>query len=325
MEENKKMNLNEATLKALSDELKNINDNQDEVDGIMDSVIVITDPEVSKDEYQEIIDKAQEIVEDTPEGEIPFDEEYLGGYLQTCPLCGSSFIESEILHQGDTCPICLGEPESFIVKGRLEGTDTEDLHEEEKESEDAMKDIGVNEEDFNFEDEDLEEPEEDEFLEKEVASKEVPVGNKLEEDNKKIIREDYEDFSDLDLEELQKLSDQAQYLYDCSVDATSEFLQSKRQIIGKISDMIDSLYEEAKSYYKVEESKTDEELVKIKAMMEDAESIEELQDIIYMIENDKLENEVQLAFDQCVQDNDELDTFIDFCIVTLVDNSYLID
>lgn len=92
----KNNNLQEATIKALSDQLPPEEKYKD-IEGVVDDVLVITDPEISKDEYTDLIDRATEIVEDTPEGEIPFDEEYVGQYLQTCPICGSSFIEDHLL------------------------------------------------------------------------------------------------------------------------------------------------------------------------------------------------------------------------------------
>ena len=95
MKENK-TSLQEATLKALSNQLEDDKDVRD-VEGVIDDILVITDPEITKDEYEDVIERAQEIVEDTPEGDIPFDDEYLGQYLQTCPICGNSFVEDHLL------------------------------------------------------------------------------------------------------------------------------------------------------------------------------------------------------------------------------------
>lgn len=113
------MSLQEATIKALYNELDDSDEIKD-VEGIVDDVLVITDPEITKDEYEEVIDRAQEIVEDTPEGDIPFDEDYIGQYLQTCPICGSSFVEDHLLEPGATCPICLEQPDAFVVVGKID-------------------------------------------------------------------------------------------------------------------------------------------------------------------------------------------------------------
>ena len=183
-----KMNLEEATLKALYDELddsKQVND----VNGIIDGVLVVTDPEVNTEQYDEIVERAQEIIEDTPEGNIPLDDEFLGQYAQTCPLCGATFVTDDILEPGATCPICLEVPEAFVMKGKLEAEDQvakdngiidndEEEHNnlitpgtqeyvEDNESEDNM-------EDNESEDDTLE-------LEKDVSSLQMNPGNKLEE------------------------------------------------------------------------------------------------------------------------------------------------
>ena len=97
------INLQEATIRALYDELDDDRDIRD-VEGVVDDVLVITDPEITKDEYEEVIERAQEIVEDTPEGDIPFDEEYVGQYLLTCPICGSSFVEDHLLEPRSYLP-----------------------------------------------------------------------------------------------------------------------------------------------------------------------------------------------------------------------------
>ena len=100
---NENMNLQEATIKALYNELDDDREIRD-VEGVVDDVLVITDPEITKDEYEEVIERAQEIVDDTPEGDIPFDEDYIGQYLQTCPICGSSFVEDHLLEPRSYLP-----------------------------------------------------------------------------------------------------------------------------------------------------------------------------------------------------------------------------
>lgn len=123
MENNTKLSLQEATIKALYDGLKD-NDEITDIEGLIDDVLVVTDPEITTDEYNEIIERAQEIIEDTPEGDIPLDSTYLGEYLQTCPICGGSFIQDHIYEPGTACPICYNTPESFILKGQLQSADS---------------------------------------------------------------------------------------------------------------------------------------------------------------------------------------------------------
>lgn len=192
--ENKKISLEEATLQALADEANSIPDKDieeieepDEAEGIMDGIIVVTDPETDTKDYEEIIEKAQDIMENTPEGEIPFDEEYLGQYMMTCPLCGTTFIEPEILEPGATCPVCLDTPESFIVVGKVEGDDEVNEDMEEVQEPDAIPNLNMEDEEEPLPEEPLnneEDNNEKSELEKDTASKEVPQGNILTEENK---------------------------------------------------------------------------------------------------------------------------------------------
>lgn len=168
------------------------------VEGLVDDILVVTDPEVTSEEYDEVIERAQEIVEDTPEGNVPFDEEYVGQYLLTCPICGTTFVSQQMLEPGATCPACMEVPESFVVKGKI---DTDEnvaidsglqVDEEQKEKTEAVPDTTSIE--------DVEEPVEEEDMEKQTASKEIPQGNKLQEtiDQNKTVKTEsnYDSFED---------------------------------------------------------------------------------------------------------------------------------
>lgn len=200
--EKEKMNLQEATLKALYDQLDDSKD-INEVEGLVDNILVVTDPKINTEEYEEVIERAQEIVEDTPEGEIPFDEEWEGQYLQTCPICGATFVTDEILEPGAICPVCTQVPEAFVMVGRVE-TDEQVAKENniDTESENGEENIeGTEFKPETFEDEDEEEIEEPKEEEKVEASEEVKSSeNKLEE-NKEIKEEGffnlYKDYRDL--------------------------------------------------------------------------------------------------------------------------------
>ena len=219
----KKQNLEEATIKALYDGLKD-NTEIDDVEGLVDDVLVVTDPEITTDEYNEVIERAEEIIEDTPEGEIPLDPTYLGEYLQICPICGGSFIEDHILEPGTACPICFETPESFVMVGKLQAEEVvaednglegeEDVTGEEEFTPTPIDELG--EEETGEEEETLEPEEEpvengEEPVEteerprgartrrnREVASKEIPSGNKLTE--KLEEKKDPEEGFDIDTE-----------------------------------------------------------------------------------------------------------------------------
>lgn len=179
-----KMNLEEATLKALYDELddsKQVND----VNGIIDGVLVVTDPEVNTEQYDEIVERAQEIIEDTPEGNIPLDDEFLGQYAQTCPLCGATFVTDDILEPGATCPICLEVPEAFVMKGKLEAEDQvakdNGIIDNDEEDHNNLITPGTQEYADDIESEDNKPEDDTSELEKDVASLQMNQGNKLEE------------------------------------------------------------------------------------------------------------------------------------------------
>lgn len=183
----KKLSLEEATVKAIYNQLPTDNSELTSVDGIVDDILVITDPEVTSDEYNEVIDRAQELVKDTPEGDIPLDTDYLDDFVQTCPICGATFAEDHMLQPGDACPVCLDTPESFILKGKIAAD--EDVAEEEgietpesEETDDTMDSdttLDDKEEDNEKVDTDKEEDKEEDKLE---ASEQVKASDdKLEE------------------------------------------------------------------------------------------------------------------------------------------------
>lgn len=200
--EKEKMNLQEATLKALYDQLDDSKD-INEVEGLVDNILVVTDPKINTEEYEEVIERAQEIVEDTPEGEIPFDEEWEGQYLQTCPICGATFVTDEILEPGAICPVCTQVPEAFVMVGRVE-TDEQVAKENNIDTESENEEENIEGTEFKpetFEDEDEEEIEEPNEEEKVEASEEVKsADNKLQE-NKEVKEEGffnlYKDYKDL--------------------------------------------------------------------------------------------------------------------------------
>lgn len=363
-----KMNLQEATLKALYNELEDKNE-YDNVEGIIDDVLVITDPEVNTDEYDEIIERAQEIVEETPEGNIPLDDEYIGQYAQTCPICGATFVTDNILEPGATCPICLETPEAFVMKGKLATEEQvagmNGIPVDEQPEEEIPNPTDAHE----HEDEKIEEPKEDKIskeddekdLEKDTASKEIPQGNVLTENKEKIEETgEWDDEDDEMSSWLESMRDAAKYIadkikgevrsvtgfdkyqgpravikspkhgdvmlwYDNEDDTGRSFICKIGHVgtiqgdMNSISDLLDK--EEIPTTELLQESVKEEEVADIRTQIEDAESIEDIQDIIYSISDNNLENEAQLALDQSIQDDDDLDTVKDFIIATIEDNA----
>lgn len=159
----KKLSLQEATVLSLYNELTDERDTTDGVDGIMDGVIVVTDPEIDTEQYNELIDRADELVEDTPEGEIPMSEDYLGQFVQLCPICGTTFINKDMLEPGSACPICYETPQSFVMLGKLASKDDveEDIKLTDAGLEKEPQDETDNVEEPKPEPTDLEEPDEE--------------------------------------------------------------------------------------------------------------------------------------------------------------------
>lgn len=151
------------------------------VEGLVDDILVVTDPEVTSEEYDEVIERAQEIVEDTPEGNVPFDEEYVGQYLLTCPICGTTFVSQQMLEPGATCPACMEVPEAFVVKGQVQTDEDVAIDNGLQVDEDQATEEEVQPQSDITTDEDTDIEDNEEEPERQVASKEVPQGNKLQE------------------------------------------------------------------------------------------------------------------------------------------------
>lgn len=101
------------------------NDGEADVDVIADGIMVVTDPEITSEEYEEVADELQGIVDDTDAGKIPFTDKYDGNYILGCPICGGTFVSETLLDNGeDACPICCKVPDSFVVNGKIESEES---------------------------------------------------------------------------------------------------------------------------------------------------------------------------------------------------------
>ena len=125
---------------------------EDNVDGIADGILVVTDPEITSEEFEEVADELQGIV-DNAEGEVPFTDKYEGDYILSCPICGGTFVNDTLLDSGeDVCPICCKVPDAFVVNGRVENSEAavdkeetqDDIEHEENLEEPAEGDLGTN-------------------------------------------------------------------------------------------------------------------------------------------------------------------------------------
>lgn len=151
----------------LDDEM--IEDPEDDVvDDVVDDIMVVVDPEMDEEEGSDAASEAQEIIDGTPEGEVPSTDEYIGDFTYTCPICGNTFFSEVEMNDGDECPVCGEFPNGYVLVGTVEGTD-ETV--EDEVIEDEVEDLDI---------EDPVEDEEDLIPAEEESYKRVPKRTKRE-------------------------------------------------------------------------------------------------------------------------------------------------
>lgn len=156
--------------KSLKKENEDIDDIDNEVvdtdvdnvdaEGVSDDVVVVVDPELDSDDYQDAIDDAQEIIDNTPEGEQPASDEYNDDFVYTCPICGNTFFSENEMSEGDACPVCGDNPDEYVLEGEVD-SDTADAGEDEDIAEDDLDVAADDIADAEDEVEDAEDLEED--------------------------------------------------------------------------------------------------------------------------------------------------------------------
>lgn len=144
------------------------------MDDVIDNIQVVTDPEKTVDELEKRADDIQDAIEDSPEGEEAFSDEYIGDKVYACPVCGESFFSEEDYNQGDVCPICKAEPtDGFLLQGVVA----------------AAEELPVEETESDIEPDDSEEPEADaaetEYVQEPEQDSEPSGEGKEESYNKK--------------------------------------------------------------------------------------------------------------------------------------------
>lgn len=118
--------VNEAIAKRYlrEEDLYDEDDLESEVmDDVIDDVVVVVDPELDSDDIEGIASEMQDIIDDTPEGETPTYDEYIGDYTYTCPVCGNTFFSETEMTEGDECPVCGSLPDAFVLVGEVQSAD----------------------------------------------------------------------------------------------------------------------------------------------------------------------------------------------------------
>lgn len=95
----------------------------DTMDDVADDIMVVIDPEIDAQDIDTVADELQDIIDNTPEGETPTTDEYIGDDTYACPICGSTFFSDTEMHSGDECPVCGGTPEDFVAVGTVAPAD----------------------------------------------------------------------------------------------------------------------------------------------------------------------------------------------------------
>ena len=109
-----------------------------------DDVAVIIDPDLDPEQVSDSIDELQQLIDETPDGEVPTSDEYVGDYTYTCPICGNKFFNDTELAEGSECPVCGETPEAFILMGevsKIDDKEDEPKDDEPKEDEPKEDDI----------------------------------------------------------------------------------------------------------------------------------------------------------------------------------------
>lgn len=126
----------------LGDELDDPAMMSDEImDDVVDDIVVVVDPEVSADEIDELGSTAQDIIDSTPDGEIPMTDEYVDDLTYTCPICGNTFFSETEMNDGDECPVCGDYPNGYVLVGGVEAPE-EAIADEEEDITDDIEEIG---------------------------------------------------------------------------------------------------------------------------------------------------------------------------------------
>lgn len=100
-----------------------IDADDEDPEGTVDDIMVVTDPDLTVDEYEDTLNDLQSIVDNTPDGEVPFTDEYIGDQVYACPVCGNNFFSDTEMEEGDVCPVCGEEADGFVLVGEVQDSD----------------------------------------------------------------------------------------------------------------------------------------------------------------------------------------------------------
>lgn len=215
----------------------------EDVDGLADGILVITDPEITSEEFEEVADELQGIVDKSDAGEVPFTDKYKGDYILSCPICGGTFVNDTLLDSGeDVCPICCKVPDAFVVTGKIEDAgnvaEKEEVQDDIEQEENTDEPVGQEEtetSDIPAPDntDDLELNDEEDTNKKESKS---ISGNKLQESKDDEEDKDDEDKEDKEEDEDVKIETEKDAI-DFLVNDEEEAIKGYETILDKLDDL----------------------------------------------------------------------------------------
>jgi len=158
----------------------------EDVDSYMDDIsdtMVLVDPELDVDDLESAADDLQDLVDGTPDGEIPFLDDYIGDDAYTCPICANTFISEDPMEDGEECPVCGDFPSKFIIVGGIEEPEAV------SENDDEDLDIDEPEEDLEMEEPEEEEEEKEESFRRRKAPSRTRTASKKPTARKPVKKE----------------------------------------------------------------------------------------------------------------------------------------
>ena len=304
LQENRRVERNSKVLKE---------DKHVDLEGEEKDIVTVIDPDLSTKEFKEKQQEVNDIINNTPEGENVVDTEYVGMKIYTCPLCLSNFYSEVEMEDETQCPVCFETPDKFVYLGTVEqaasDSDEEAVEKAEQELDNSQPDEETDGEDeYELVDDDTEEntDETDEEDNKLFASKQLNVKGKL--------------FREATEEQLPEIHQKPRTSANKNYKKIDIYLDGKYFYSTKAFPTIKSAIEDCKKEYGNEvkgrklkgmfadrknESLLTEggiypvDLTDINNKLNNAESIDELSNIIIIIPNETLKGQAQAALDNC--------------------------
>lgn len=223
----------------------------DVMDDVIDNIQVVTDPEKTVDDLEVRADAVQDAIDNAPEGEEAFSDEYVGDTIYACPVCGESFFADDTYQEGDMCPICKAEPtDGFLNQGTvvasddatseedIKGAEVEDKDEDTSEESEDETEVSADEPEEENEDESKEESKSCDDEDKEELVESIDVDDvKEDECDCEIVECDQPEYLDTELDEESLESLLSEFLHE-NYGKTVNSVKIENATYDKVRDII---------------------------------------------------------------------------------------